>query len=385
MTSSTVVPIRDVSVSPLEHHAAAYLDHKRRRLTPKSESGYAVTLRAFAKHYPTREIEDFEPPAGTVLVEDFLTARWGDKAPRTFNKSHSILSDFFEWYCTRGVLLRNPAATVERAKPRQIHRTTFTDDQRTRMLATNPRPRDQIAIRLLFDYGIRKGALQNIQIKHFDWDHRWLTIFTKGEKIFDLPIIDDYIWRCVAMLDEPGDNYLMPRQSQRRRKPPHKKQFSRAQVLLDELVETLGEVDDDACEHERGELAGLLGLASNWLDLTIGAASVQVTRYHEDPIGEHGMHDLWYRWLARAGIVPKGTTKGTRMHGARHTAAQRLLEKTGNMRAVQALLCHSSINATESYVGWGVGQLAESLRAAAPADDLALSLHDRVRDAGVRV
>jgi site-specific recombinase XerD len=381
----TVVTLHDASATPLEHYTDTYLGFKRKRLTAKSERGYRAILQAFAAYYPTKEIEDFEPPTGSVLIEDFLTAKWGDSAPRTYNKSHSVLSNFFVHQVARGTLSRDPMLTIERAKARQVHRQTFTDDQRQRMLATNPYPREQIAIRLLFDYGVRKGALQNVQIKHFDRAHRRLTIFTKGEKIFDIPIVDEYVWRCLELLGEPGGHYLIPKQTQRRRKPPHRKQFDRAQTLLDELVETLVEVDDDACAREMGELAGLLGIVENWLDLTVGAASVQVRRYPAERMGEHGMHSIWYRWLARAGIVAPGTTSGSKMHAARHTAAQRLLEKTGNMRAVQALLCHSSMNTTENYVGWEIEQLAGSLREAAPAGDLSLSLHDRVREAGVRV
>lgn len=381
----TIVPLRDASAAPLAHYAATYLSFKKKRLTEKSERGYRSILRAFAAYYPTRQIEDFEPPAGTVLIEDFLTALWGERAPRTYNKSHSVLSDFFNWQVTRGTLARDPMLTIQRATPRQVHRTTFTEDQRQRMLATNPYPREQIAIRLLFDYGLRKGALQNIQFKHFDWERRYLTIFTKGEKIFDLPIIDEYIWRCLELLDGPDDHYLIARQRQRRRKPPHRRQFVKAQSLLGELTATLALVDDEACTRELGQLAGLLELTDQWLSLTVAAASVQVQQFPEDGIGEHGMHDLWYRWLARAGIVAKGTTSGKRMHAARHTAAQRLLEKTGNMRAVQALLCHSSMNTTESYVGWELEQLAGSLREAAPPADMALTLHERVRQEGVRV
>jgi hypothetical protein len=52
---------------------------------------------------------------------------------------------------------------------------------------------------------------------------------------------------------------------------------------------------------------------------------------------------------------------------------------------LEALLCHSSMNTTESYVGWELEQLAGSLRDAAPPADMALTLHDRVRQEGIRV
>jgi site-specific recombinase XerC len=63
-------------------------------------------------------------------------------------------------------------------------------------------------------------------------------------------------------------------------------------------------------------------------------------------------------------VVAKGTTSGERMHKARHTAGQRVLDHTrGNLKAVQKLLGHSSISTTgDIYTDWDIDQLAETLR-----------------------
>jgi Phage integrase family len=66
--------------------------------------------------------------------------------------------------------------------------------------------------------------------------------------------------------------------------------------------------------------------------------------------------------LTAAGIVATGTTSGERMHKARHTAGQRVLDATGNLKAVQKLLGHSSIHTTgEIYADWDIDQLARTL------------------------
>jgi site-specific recombinase XerC len=58
------------------------------------------------------------------------------------------------------------------------------------------------------------------------------------------------------------------------------------------------------------------------------------------------------------------------MHKARHTAGQRLLDTTGNLKAVQKLLGHESIQTTgDIYTDWDVEQLAESLLAAVQDDE----------------
>lgn len=51
------------------------------------------------------------------------------------------------------------------------------------------------------------------------------------------------------------------------------------------------------------------------------------------------------------------------MHRTRHTAGQRVLDATGNLKAVQALLGHASISTTaDAYTDWDVQQLEASLR-----------------------
>ena len=85
-------------------------------------------------------------------------------------------------------------------------------------------------------------------------------------------------------------------------------------------------------------------------------------RFHEDPMGVHGMHNWWYERLQRAGVVAAGVTSGERMHKARHTAGQRVLDVTGNLKAVQKLLGHESIQTTgDIYTDWDIEQLADTL------------------------
>jgi integrase len=96
-------------------------------------------------------------------------------------------------------------------------------------------------------------------------------------------------------------------------------------------------------------------------DATGKRASV-IHRFAEKPMGDHGLHSWWYRCLERAGIVEEGTSSGGRMHKARHTAGQRVLDGSGNLKAVQKLLGHSSIQTTaDTYTDWDIEQLAKTL------------------------
>ena len=94
------------------------------------------------------------------------------------------------------------------------------------------------------------------------------------------------------------------------------------------------------------------------------AVEYRVRRFPDKPMSDHGLHDWWYGCLERAEIVEQGTTSGERMHKARHTAGQRVLDATGNLKATQKLLGHASIQTTgDVYADWDIDQLADTMRA----------------------
>jgi integrase len=167
---------------PIGREDARYLRTKRVRLTDSSYRSYEFCLEKFVRHCGDLELEDFEPPAGTERLEAHINALWGSGAPRTFNKNLSIIKDFFRWQVKQGHLKGDPTVLIERARSREVYRPTYSPEQRRAILSNQDSLRDTIALRLLLDYGLRKGALQAVQFKHFDRERQRLTIFTKGRE-----------------------------------------------------------------------------------------------------------------------------------------------------------------------------------------------------------
>jgi hypothetical protein len=61
-------------------------------------------------------------------------------------------------------------------------------------------------------------------------------------------------------------------------------------------------------------------------------------------------------------------------HKSRHTAGQRVLDATGNLKAVQKLLGHASIQTTgDIYTDWDIDQLAATMADVLAADETAAS------------
>jgi site-specific recombinase XerD len=314
-----VVKDQTYRLLPLGDDAAQYLRHKRKRLTEGSYEQYEGTLNKFCRYFADlRGVIDFEPPVGTERVEDFLDSTFGDCKPRTYNRHLYVLRDFFKFHVLRGSLVANPMLTVEAAKSRDVHRTTFTGDQIRAIIASQPEVRDRLALRLLLDYGLRKGSLRAIQFMHFDHHQHRITVFAKGGKVRLLPIPSKPFWHDL-------ERYIVESQA------------NPADFLM--------------CQQKFIPGRG-------------------VWRYPDKPMGSTGLHNWWYRCLENAGVVAKGTQSGERMHKARHTAGQRLLDATGNLKAAQKLLGHASIATTGNlYTDWDLEQLAASLKGVLEDDD----------------
>jgi integrase len=95
-----------------------------------------------------------------------------------------------------------------------------------------------------------------------------------------------------------------------------------------------------------------------------GAIGYRVRRFPDKPMGDQGLHNWWYGCLERSGIVAAGRPSGERMHEARHTAGQRVLDATGNLKATQKLLGHASIQTTGNVCAdRDIDQPADTMRA----------------------
>lgn len=347
----------------LERDVADFLASKRRRLTPASYESYRFTLDAFTRTFPASRLIDFELPVGTTLVEGFLSDRWAALAPRTFNKHLSILRSFFEWQVRHGRLHGDPTLPIERATPRQPRRQVIPESQCDLILAANPDPRDQIALRLLLHYGIRKGALQGIRFRDFDPERHRIEIFTKGQKIQHFRIPDERFWELVKQLVTGGarpEHYLLPR----RRVASRAAEGRQRREQLDEQLAGLEEATEwidrpDLVETLQAQLRDVK--QTFWL-----ATQPEVRVVSQDdtkPLGSHGLHHWWYRCLERAGIVDHNVTSGLGPHTSRHTAAQRILDRTGNLKAAQTQLGHASIGTTgDIYTEVGEEQQEQTMR-----------------------
>jgi integrase len=86
----------------------------------------------------------------------------------------------------------------------------------------------------------------------------------------------------------------------------------------------------------------------------------QIRRFPDKPMGDHGLRDGGTAASRGPGRHARNCNSGQRMHETRHTAGQRVLDVTGNLKATQKLLGHASIETTgDVYADWDIDQLAD--------------------------
>jgi site-specific recombinase XerD len=274
-------------LTPLGEDVALYLRYKRHRISPLTYESYEAPLSRLALYFSDLKLEDFEPPVGTERIEEWLDHFWGDRSRGTYNRVLSVVREFFKHWRLRERMHGDPMLVIKPAKVPQFHREVFSESAVRAILAAQESRRDRIALRLLLDYGRRKGELQAVQFKHFDYSRRQLAAFGKGSKVHTVPIPDPAFWtdleRHVLDVQARPADFLMCRVLGRWRTPTP-----------------------------------------------------------EIAMGNHGLHDWFKERLRDAGIDPKGE----RMHKCRHTAGQRLFDATGDVLAAQALLNHTTVQTT---------------------------------------
>jgi integrase len=278
--------------------------------TSETLRDYEAILAKLALDHADLELHDFEPPAGTTRLREFIDERWGDAAPRTRKKVRAVLMSFFKWAQAEFKLHGNPVVPIRSPRLRDVERELFSAEDVVRIVEAQPELRDRVALKLLFLMGLRKGELAATRYRDFDLGRRRLRVHGKGGKIRHTPIPTEELRQELAELSrgrDPLEHLLYP--------------------------------------QKRGPKGTVI-----WED-------------RRKPLSGPALHRWWYRCLARAGVVDEGTTHGKKMHGARYTSGTEFYLATGDIYATQQLLGHADVSTTANiYVQGSPADLEAKLR-----------------------
>jgi integrase len=342
---------RSYRATPLGLEFAHYIRWKRNEwgATESTIRDYEAHLRNLALFFADLELADLQPPVGVERLRECMDHFWGNAEPRTRNKVRSTWVNFFDWAILEGRGIHgNPARAIARAKVRDTPIELLTETLIEKLLAANPYEADWLALNLLVRYGMRRGGIANVQMKHFDWDRHLLTVFTKGGRIHPLPIPEKHeaFWMKLLALKASGlgdDSFLL-----------YKRDTRRMVVPLDQATEVL-------TMRTTGYVGG--GTSRRRVKAGEQVGYADVTRIsHDFPKALQGnsVHRWWYRCLENAGLVPKGTTAGLNMHRGRHTSITAVVRDSGIAVAKQ-LAGHADIASTDRYSHLQTGDLEAAL------------------------
>ena len=301
----------------LRAHLWDYLEALRvQQRTPAAVEGQAKVLQAFVRWCDDRglvRIEDVTRPILERYQRHLFYARKRNGHPLGAHTQYGhlvSLRQFFRWLTRGGFLLANPASDMELPKlPQRLPQAVLSADEAERVLAqpdvsTVPGLRDRAMLEVLYSTGLRRAELGALRL--FDIDSGRGTVWVrqgKGRKDRVVPI---------------GERAL-------------------AWVLkyVDEARPKLAGVRDDGT-------------------LFLGDA------------GEK-LHVDYYSQLVREYLVKADVQKPGACHLFRHTMATAMLEGGADVRFVQEMLGHASLETTQLYTRVTVEKLKAVHAATHPA------------------
>lgn len=283
----------------------SFLDHlkRERNYSDTTINSYSHDLDIFFKFLANEGTLMDE--VDQITIRNFLTEELNrGVSKRTCKRRLSSLRHFYSYLTMEKVVKDNPFVFIQAPKtdktyPHALYReqiqTIYNENaKRTDELAS----RDQAILELLYYSGVRAAELVTLKIQDVDVKRRTARVFGKGRKERYVPFTPDCQKALLAYL-----NNLRP-------------------ILLQRFVPTEKEI-----ERGEGTPPANFFLNSNGHKLT-----TRGLEYILDTIEEK-----------------TGTFVGLHPHLLRHSFATHLLENGADLRVIQELMGHASINATQVY------------------------------------
>jgi integrase/recombinase XerD len=292
---------------------ALYLDDLRIRMSSETVRGYRSQLRFFFDWLAARGVEvvDVKPTDLTMHQNDLVAARHDGKPYSIGYQQNrvSALKSFFGFLARRGYLLQDPSRVLDMPRPEsRLPRTILTRDEAKKIIEAargkSPRVlRDRAVLETLYATGIRLGELIALTPYDVDTEDKTLhVVLGKGRKGRMVPL--------TTAAARAIDVYLV---------------------------------------HGRPELAG--SKRARCLFLTNWGY-----RLHSSSANQ-----IIHRYAEKAGVKKRVTC-----HTFRHSIATHLLKGRADIRQIQVLLGHRSLQTTERYTRVEIQDLREVVRRAHP-------------------
>lgn len=272
-----------------------FTDHLalERGLAPNTIKAYATDLARLSERLVDEGVEDVEDVELTMLSSHLISRLDDGLKTRSLARNVVSIRRLFHFLLAEGYLAEDPAATLEVPPAPKTLPKVLTESEVEALLdapdrSTAEGDRDIAMLELLYATGLRVTELVKLPVTGLNLDVGFVRVVGKGSK---------------------------------------------------ERVVPLGEVASDAIRHHLGDgrprlLAAAGGAPSEWLFVTRRGG----------PMTRQGFWKNIKRYAAIAGI-----RSDVSPHKLRHSFATHLLKNGADLRALQAMLGHSSVSTTQIY------------------------------------
>lgn len=258
--------------------------------TPYTQKSYLADVREFLASLNGRQLKEVKK----LQVVSYLTSvRERGVSDLTRNRKHASVSCLFKALMELELLTVNPAAGIKKSKTEKNREPVYLDEndlQRFLSAVEGKYKSRNIAVFLLMSYmGLRVGEVHTLNLSDYNMDRRSLRVFGKGRKWRNVPVPET----IAPYLDEAIANRLSPWRSK----------------------------EEAMFISQKGRRLSIRGIQ--------GIAADTFSRFQSN--------------------VPVTQRRPYSSHKLRHSFATMLLRKGADLRTVQELLGHSSIQTTTVY------------------------------------
>lgn len=258
--------------------------------TPYTQKSYLVDVKQFLDSLNGKKLETVKK----LHVISFLTSvRERGVSDATRNRKHAAINCFFKALIELELLQNNPATGIKKSKTEINREPVYLDESDLgRFLSSidGKYKKRNLAVFLLMSYmGLRVGEVHTLNLSDYNVERHSLRVFGKGRKWRNVPVPED----VVPFLDSALAERLNPWRSK-----------EEAMFISQ--------------KGRRLSIRGIQQIAADTFD-----------RFQRD--------------------VPAAQRRPYSSHKLRHSFATMLLRKGADLRTVQELLGHSSIQTTTVY------------------------------------
>lgn len=276
-----------------------YLKNER-NYSDRTISSYIYDIEAFFKFLLKEDIEMDQ--VDQIVIRNYLTDQLNrGVSKRSLKRRLSSLNHFYKFLVKKGYVESNPFFFTNSPKIEKKYPKTLYHDQVRQILDLNRKRtdelmlRDQAIISTLYFTGMRASELVSLDLQSLLLRQRIIRVIGKGNKERIVPITEE------------------------------------CQKDLDTYLKTLRDVLSNRCKND-GKSIELNSKRALFLDKQGERLTVRGLEYILDEIEKK-----------------TGTFVGLHPHILRHSFATHLLENGADLRVIQELLGHESLNTTQIY------------------------------------